>query len=142
MNWKESTCACEKCKNMCRERPCWPSPQEAQKLIDSGYSNRLMYDYWVGDGRTGSDIGIISPAIVGYEGKAAPSWSMGRCTFLTKDDLCELHDKGLKPIEGRVADHTGQLSGLHGEVAFLWNNGYGEGIVKKWKCRCTHCKGE
>lgn len=41
----ESECSCDSCKAMC-ERPCWPSPEDAERLIDAGYGDKLMLDFW------------------------------------------------------------------------------------------------
>jgi hypothetical protein len=30
---------------MCK-RACWPTPQEAEALLDAGYANKLMLDAW------------------------------------------------------------------------------------------------
>jgi Fe-S-cluster containining protein len=92
MKFTESICSCYSCKEACRTLPCWPTPKESQALIDKGFGARLMCDYWVGDGPNGNDIEIISPAIVDYESCHAPLLRFGRCTFLTKDDLCKLHN--------------------------------------------------
>ena len=130
---EDSVCSCSKCGEMCN-RPCWPTPDEAQKLIEAGYGDRLMLDYWVGDGYAGGDIRLISPANQGYEGKMAPSWPQGACTFY-KDGLCGLHDLGLKPIEGRRATcpTKGEQPGhLHREVAETWNNPDSQTFTREW----------
>lgn len=127
-----TTCACSKCVKMCEERPCWPTPDEAKAIIDAGLGNRLMSDWWA-DSTTG-DIHIISPAISGYEGKGAPFWPTGRCTFLTQDNKCELHDIGLKPIEGRVADCKIEFTeNVHELVAKTWDNNEAQQVVQNWE---------
>lgn len=55
------------------------------------------------------------------------------CTFQTTNGMCELHDKGLKPLEGRLAHHSLNAGDLHFEVAQLWDNKKGQEIVEKWK---------
>lgn len=129
----ETGCTCKVCVRMCAERPCWPEPKEAQAIIDAGFSQRLMRDYWVGDG---DNIDIISPAIVGYEGQNAPFWPAGRCTFLSADDLCELHELGLKPREGREAfckEKGGSPPNLHHDVAMTWDSDTGRTVAQTWK---------
>ena len=42
-----SECACGGCSQMCT-RPCWPTPEEARRLIRAGLGDRLMLDYWGG----------------------------------------------------------------------------------------------
>ena len=129
----ESVCSCATCQDMCRRRPCWPSPKEAQALINKGYGARLMYDYWVGDGYDGGDIKLLSPAIVGSEGGRAPFWPEGQCTFFTEAGLCELHSLGLKPIEGRAASCKGTADNLHRDVAELWNHPEARSVVERWE---------
>ena len=133
--FSESICGCHTCINMCEQRPCWPTAEEGQTLIKAGYGPRLMLDYWVGGiDETECDIQMTAPAIVGFEGRTAPFWPTGRCTFL-KDGLCELHDKGLKPLEGRVAsckdESSSTLVRLH--IVRTWNTDLGRSIVNNWK---------
>lgn len=42
----ESSCSCTTCKNMCKQSPCFPTPEEVEKLIDAGYKDQLMASYW------------------------------------------------------------------------------------------------
>ncbi len=134
---KETVCACDICKGFCRRRPCWPTPDEARRLIDKGYADRLMVDYWSGDGFDGGDIYLLCPAIVGHEQNIAPFMPVGRCTFLTDNELCELHDPGLKPIEGRIASCKFELDSKkeHWKVVATWNNKNSQDFVDKWRRR-------
>jgi hypothetical protein len=127
----ESECACEECRRMCN-RPCWPTPGEAQRLIDAGYGSRLMRDYWVGDGLDGGDIYLLSPANPGMEGSAAGFWPSEGCVFQGEDGFCELHDLGLKPLEGRVASCSRGQGDLHQYVASTWNNPEAQALVDEW----------
>lgn len=105
-------CQCSKCVNMCRSNPCWPTPDEARALITAGFADRLMTDWWEA---YPDDILLLCPASRGSEGTRAPEldnisdlfagWSKGACVFLTEANLCELHDLGLKPLEGKMAMH-------------------------------------
>lgn len=88
-------CSCEKCKNLCRT-PCLGTPEDISALISAGYESRLAPILWgVGmlAGLIGYPIKMIQPKIE----------DNGWCTFRTADGLCELHDKGLKPLEGKLA---------------------------------------
>lgn len=136
---KETECACERCSNMCT-RPCWGTPKEINKLINLGYGDRLMLDFWGGSGKC-KDIEILCGAIKGREGRKSGFWPRDQkgCTFWN-DGLCDLHSKKLKPIEGRLAncetveteDDDGEPS-VHEEVAKLWNTEYARKVVAKWK---------
>jgi len=122
------SCSCDICVNMCKRRPCWPSPQEAKAIIDAGFSNRLWLDWWLG----ASIIYVIGPAAKGQEENKVVSWPAGECTFLTSEGLCELHNLELKPIEARKADHRKQDPSLHQKVAMLWDSLEGRQVVEQW----------
>ncbi len=129
----ESECSCEICKSMCR-RPCWGTPQEIRKLINSGYGDRLYIDYWA---RNERDIEILCGALKGHEGQRAPFIPSSKqgCTFW-KEGLCQLHDAKLKPAEGRHAHHStcmNEDSSIHEAIADMWDTKEGRKIVKHWK---------
>lgn len=135
--FKETSCSCPKCVKMCEHRPCWPTAEEASRLIDADYGPRMMNDYWVGGGGedNDSDIQIISPAKFGYEGKYAPFWPTGRCSLLTDEGKCPLHDLGLKPLEARVADCKSKTDDqdVRKFIVGTWNTEVGRAVVKKWE---------
>lgn len=122
-------CSCEICVRMCETRPCWGTPEDIEKIINAGFGKRLMLDYWCDT----PDINLLCPAIVGYENKNAPFWPNGRCTFLNEKGLCELHDLGLKPTEGKVAIHGKKDEDTHYEVAKTWKNEKGKILIKLWR---------
>lgn len=128
---KETSCTCEECIGMCKKRPCWGTPEEIEKIMDAGYSHRLMYDYWVGNftDREG-DTPIIAPAIVNCESGYAPFWPTGRCTFLNNKDRCDIYN--IRPIEARVAHHN-QTKGIHREIAKAWDTPEGTQVIARWK---------
>lgn len=134
-------CDCPACRSMCR-RPCWPIPSEVRALIDAGYGNRLMLDYWVGDfsGEYLRDnTYIICPANPGHEGSTAPDYGFSLflsplhtgCVF-QKSGLCELHERKLKPAEGRAAHHAVYQPELHKDVARHWDTDEGRAVVALW----------
>lgn len=131
------TGGCDRCVQMCSNRPCWGTPEDARRLIAAGYGSRLMADYWA-VARDGDAL-IIAPAIEGYESKHAPFWPRGRCTFLTPDGKCELHDLGLKPTEGRIADcrededSKANGNGVHRAVADSWMNEEAQALAAAWR---------
>lgn len=130
---------CPTCVGMCARRPCWGTPDDARKLIAAGYGPRLMRDYWSGGGGEDGDrdIHLLSPAIAGKEGREASFSPFGRCTFLTPDGFCELHDLGLKPTEGRAANCEREVDEeayeLHHDVAFAWNSLEAQVLVEEWQ---------
>lgn len=127
--YKENECKCNICVNMCKTRPCWGTPEEIKKIIEAGFANKLMLDYWVSE----PDIYIVSPAIKGYEKGNAPYTPRGVCIFL-KNDLCKLHDLKLKPFEARVAGCKMEDDfNVHMDVAMEWDTDKGREVVKIWK---------
>ncbi len=132
---KKTECLCEDCREGCTRRPGWMTPQQAQALIDAGFSDRLMLDWWVGD-ETRDTIAMLAPAIHGHEGIAAPPWPTGRCTFLNAEGLCDVHGPH-KPEECQVAtcqpepseDYTGYRRNV---IVDSWDCDEGRELVKKW----------
>ena len=104
---------------MCKQSPCFPTPQEVITLLQNGYQDQLSLSIYA-DSVSGKDHPAITPKWTKDEG----------CTFQNKDGLCELHDLGLKPLEGRLAHHTLGDSGLRIEVAQTWHNLEGFEVIK------------
>jgi hypothetical protein len=127
------TCTgCIKGVKMCIDRPCWGTPQEIKAIIDAGYGDKLMQDYWSGELNGFDSPLVIGPAIVGHEGGNAPFWPTGRCALLTEDRLCSLHDAGLKPSEGAVACCKRGDDGMHQRMAEAWATEEGQALAQEW----------
>lgn len=129
----ESMCACEECQAMCRRRPCWPTPFDAEKIIAAGMADRLMLDWWY-DNAQDTTVYVLTPAISGRERGQSPAIPTGACTFLNQSGLCDLHDLGLKPTEGRESlcrDRT--APDLHEQVANSWNSNTAQSNVEAWE---------
>lgn len=109
----ESTCACQKCRAMCAHSTCLPTPDEARELIRRGYGPRLAAYHF--------EIEVVGPAPAGMEGRLDLRHTRyGACTFRTPDGLCELHELGLKPLEGREAHHDKPWLPVRLHVATFW----------------------
>lgn len=119
---------------MCKYRPCWGTPQEIQKIINSGHAKNLMLDYWVGDSDD-SSIYLLCPAIIDFEGGNAPLFPTGKCIFLDDDSKCKIHN--IKPLEGRIAGCKNKKLydkiNLHKKVAMTWDTDEGKKIIEIWK---------
>lgn len=98
---KPSECKCEKCKSQCQS-PCLPTPEDAIKLIQNGFSNELQVINWYSPFRKGNDVLLIAPK----------QHENGYCIFF-QDGLCKLHNIGLKPTEGRLSHHSQNLNGFN-----------------------------
>jgi len=123
---------------MCERRPCWGTLEETKKLINSGFADRLMVDYWVGTEGLSIDgnVYLVSPAIKGFEGGFAPDRPVGVCTFLGFDNKCYLHDLGLKPQEARMVSHDTKNAdsfNLRKSIVETWNTAEGQDVVESWK---------
>lgn len=129
-------CSCPECQATCRQaRPCWGTPDEIRKIIDAGFADKLMEDYYEGD-LNGVDlpyIAIITPAIRGHGGDRAPWYPRGQCIFQTDTGLCHIHS--MKPVEGRVADHTtnNAFRAVHFSLVHIWNTPEGKAVVEQWR---------
>lgn len=92
------SCSCDKCVNICRTAPCIGTREDILKLVKSGYGNRLFPTV------------LAAPIVLTMFGKpvsiVASKFENGKCTFLTEENKCELHDIGLKPTEGKITIHS------------------------------------
>lgn len=79
--WKKpiKSCSCITCQGKC-EVPCWPTPEEAEKLIRLGYGNRLML---VSRDLNDKEIFVICPARNGNETKYSNRY----------DTICNFQEK-------------------------------------------------
>ena len=91
-----SECSCEACVAMCERTPCLGTPEDIERLMDSGLMETLWFTEW----HFGVPHGV--PVIRMVQVKQL---STG-CPFL-KDRKCVLHDLALKPTEGRLASCKG-----------------------------------
>ncbi len=113
-----SECSCEKCQQMCHI-PCLGTPEDIERLVDAGYAGRLKPVLWM----VACNIGLADGPILMVQPEQVDGW----CTFF-HDGRCELHEKGLKPTEGRLSCHddakTHGKVPLENNVAFL--------VAKEW----------
>ena len=113
---KPSHCLCELCKAQCH-MPCLGTPQDMLKLVEAGYGKRLAYTEWA----AGIVMGCTDKVIPMVQAKVENDW----CTFY-HDGLCELHDKGLKPTEGKLSHHTIRMDNWTKKKSISWN------VAKEW----------
>lgn len=116
---KPSECKCQQCQKQCRTCVCLGTPEDMQKLIDAGYSDRLILTAWA----AGKVMGITTEVIP----MVSPLYDncKGACTFF-KNGLCELHIKGLKPTEGRLSNHVATISNFDPKKSIAW------AVAKEW----------
>lgn len=119
---KPVSCKCEQCKSQCRTNPCLGTPEDIIRLIEAGYADRLAATTWLAGMKMGAcdhPIEMIQP-LYDNEKKA--------CTFFT-NGLCELHDKGLKPTEGKLSSHLIQEDNFNPKKSIAYN------VAKTWEER-------
>lgn len=135
---EETECMCTTCQNMCAKFSCWGTPEEIERLINEGYSDKL---YCVAYYSHPDNIYILAPKPKGFitweRIKVGPKY--GECEFLTDDRLCSLHNKKvnghrLKPMEGRLVDHNSQrgVDDPHDAIAEMWDSEFAKDLVNKW----------
>lgn len=113
---KPTYCSCEKCKSQCRT-PCLGTPEDINRLIEAGYNDRLAVTEWL----VGMLLGVIDRPVLMIQAKVEHGW----CTFY-HDGKCELHDKGLKPTEGRLSHHSIRIDNYNPKKGLSWL------VAKEW----------
>lgn len=93
---KPVQCKCKLYQQQCHT-PCLGTPQDILSLVEAGYADRLAASEWA----VGMLMGITDHSITMVQAIQEGDY----CTFF-HDGLCELHDKGLKPTEGKLSHHS------------------------------------
>lgn len=115
---KPSECKCQSCKSQCHT-PCLGTPEDIQRLIEAGYKDKLKPTLWL----VGMALGKLDYPIHMIQAIVTDD---GWCVFRQNDGLCSLHDKGLKPTEGRLSHHT-----LKAEN-YSFSKGINYNVAKEW----------
>lgn len=113
---KPCECKCSLCKQQCHT-PCLGTPQDIEKLIDAGYTDKLAPTLW-GAGMMMGVINIPVPMVQAIKDEEY-------CIFF-HNGLCELHDKKLKPTEGRLSHHSTRIDNFKPSKSIAWN------VAKEW----------
>lgn len=130
-------CTCDACQMDCT-MPCWGTPAEIRRLIDAGHGARLTLELWTKQ----PPVEFLTPALKGSEGQRAPAkpYSRAGCTFWTEAHLCQVHDAGLKPLEGKLSHHHPALKKrnvdgltLRRWIAEQWDTDEGRALIEDWK---------
>jgi hypothetical protein len=114
---KPVACKCKLCKEQCTRSVCLGTPQDIEKLIDAGYGDKIKITTWA----AGIRIGVTTQVITMFQAQMTESG----CIFL-KDGLCTLHDKGLKPTEGKLSHHSITEENYTPKKGVTWN------VAKEW----------
>lgn len=126
---RPTECKCRLCKSQCHT-PCLGTPQDILRLMDAGYTNRLAPTMWMAGmlmGVTTEPVPLIqAECLDGAFGGIVDIGVNSHCTFQREDGLCELHDKGLKPTEGRLSHHSLKLDNFKRQKSVSW------AVVQEW----------
>ena len=113
---KPISCKCQDCKKQC-VTPCLGTPEDIERIIDAGYADKLAITDWA----VGMLLGRMKEPIVMVQ---AIQTEKG-CTFF-ENGLCLLHDKGLKPTEGKLSHHSTKLENYKFSKSLSYN------VAKEW----------
>jgi hypothetical protein len=116
---KPISCKCEACKKQCSVAPCLGTPQDIEKIIDAGYGDKIAPTQWA----AGMMMGVVDHVVLMFQIRFDEK--KGGCVFFN-NGLCELHDKGLKPTEGRLSHHTTTIETFNPKKSLSWN------VAKEW----------
>lgn len=113
----ENECSCPTCQKMCKKCPCLGTPEDILKIIMAGYGDKLSRTSWgtgIASGEHDSIVEMIQPRM-----------DKDGCAFLDNKNLCTLHDLGLKPTEGKLANHADKIFNsfrdtVNYKVAMTW----------------------
>lgn len=111
------SCKCALCKSQCRRTPCLGTPQDIWALIEAGYGDRLALTAW----GVGMMVGKLPFPVPMVQIVQTPDG----CAFF-KDGLCQLHDLGLKPTEGRLSHHSVTAENFDFNRSLSWN------VAREW----------
>lgn len=127
--FKENTCSCNGCKMMCKVSPCFPTPEQIEKYEKEGIMDFFSPTMWA-DRENGEVHVVFAPE--GHHHKTVNGIPLMRCVFHSPEDLCLLHDRGLKPTEGKLADHDDHSTDLRKHICSQWNNEEAQNIIRKY----------
>ena len=114
---KPTNCKCQECKKQCLRAPCLGTPQDILRLIDAGYADKLSFTEWA----TALFLGRVGYTIKMIQAKQTDTG----CIFF-ENGLCQLHDLGLKPTEGRLSNHTIKAENYQFNKSLSWT------VAKEW----------
>lgn len=113
---KPCECRCNLCKQQCHT-PCLGTPQDIERLIEAGYADQLDITFWC----AGMVMGIVNSPV-----PMVQAITKGEFCIFYHNGLCDLHDKGLKPTEGKLSHHSIRIDNFKSSKSIAWN------VAKEW----------
>lgn len=104
-------CSCSHCRSQCHT-PCLGTPEDIIKIIEAGYNDKLKATLWL----VGMKMNILPVPVPMIQ----PLQLESGCVFFC-NGLCQLHDLGLKPTEGRLSGHTVWLDNFIPHMSLSYN---------------------
>jgi len=106
-----------------------------KKIIEAGFAHNLMIDYYNSENISMNErTYILSGANNGNECSKADWNPKGKCSFLTNENKCLIHD--IKPTMGAIAcckrDHPNFVKENEACVA-TWATEEGKQLIEDWK---------
>lgn len=121
----ENECACTDCQQMCRQRPCLPTPAEVA-FLKIRYPDRLMTVVVpLLLNKFGPVLGyldVTSPAIKRREGTTVNAYATGECNLFRSNGKYGFGGK-CEPLEGRRTRHHISWQDPRGFVLSTWLRG-------------------
>lgn len=110
---KPVSCKCLSCQSQCKREPCLGTPVDIAKIKEAGFADRIFPTLW----GAGILMGVTTE-IIEMEQPLFDK-AKGSCTFFN-NGLCELHDLGLKPTEGKLSHHTIKRDNYNPSRSLTW----------------------
>jgi hypothetical protein len=125
---KISFCKCNTCKLQCKT-PCLGTPKDILKLCENGFADKITHTTWL----NGLVKGYLDHEIEMYQLNLN---SETKYCVMHENGLCQLHNLGLKPIEGKLSHHEpkvidSHLKSLNYLVASEWTKKENFETIKK-----------
>lgn len=105
-----SECSCKTCRGLCSMVPCFGTPQEVKAIIDSGRKH-ILARRW--------HLGSVAHGLPPLDCVMVRAVEIGQGCSQFDGEKCLLHDTGLKPSEGKFANHDESTSSFWG-IAASW----------------------
>ena len=111
-----SECHCRRCQQQCIT-PCLGTPDDILRLMDAGYMDRLCITDWAAGVLMGVTRHLLT--FIQADMLTDEKEKRTRCTFF-HDGRCELHEKGLKPTEGKLSHHSIRIDNFRAGRSLSW----------------------
>ena len=139
------SCSCAKCAAACRHIPGLFTPLEALRAIRAGHATDLMVVGYrpreagrprLGRDLRGDDASLPYVVAEGHRPSRPPGQLYGErlLYLLERDNRCEIHDSGFKPVECRLSKLCEPKKGMTDEERLdPWRTAVGRAVIQIWR---------